>query len=390
MPKIPGIVLAVIAVGLTACSGGGKTESPTSPASTTTAVARGTTGVAAPSTSAPLDCNAQYLARFSTRQKLAQLLTVGVTGTADAENVVRTEQVGGLFIGSWTDQSLLAGKQLDRVEAAARTPLMVTIDEEGGRVSRLHNLIGPAPAARVAAQTMSVDEFYQQSVSRGRAMKDLGITVDFAPDADVSDQPDDSVIGDRSFSADPDVVTEYAGAFIRAMHDAGLGAVMKHFPGHGHGTGDSHTGMVRTPPLDQLQQVDLVPFRNLIGSGAAVMVGHLDVPGLTTPNVPASISPQVMTLLRDGTGYGAAPFDGPIFTDDLSGMAAITSRMGIEDAVSAALEAGADVALWISTDAVPRVLNRLEQEVRDGRLPLDRVNQSVLRVARFKGIPLLC
>lgn len=214
---------------------------------------------------------------------------------------------------------------------------MVTIDEEGGRVSRLSNLIGPAPSARASAQTMSAEEYYTQSVARGRAMKDLGITVDFAPDVDVSSQPDDSVIGDRSYSDDPEVVTRYADAYIRAMRDAGLGAVMKHFPGHGSGSGDSHTGAVRTPPLEQLRQVDLVPFRNLIGSGAGVMVGHLDVPGLTTDGIPASISPQVMTLLRQGAGYGAAPFDGPIFTDDLSGMAAITSRMGIADAVAAAL-----------------------------------------------------
>jgi beta-N-acetylhexosaminidase len=221
-------------------------------------------------------------------------------------------------------------------------------------------------------------------------MKNLGITVDFAPDTDVSDEPQDAVIGDRSFSSDPNVVTQYAGAFIRAMHTAGVGTVMKHFPGHGHGSGDSHTGAVQTPPLAQLQNDDLVPFRNLIGSGAAVMVGHLDVPGLTAPNIPASISPQAMSLLRKGVGYHAASYNGPIFTDDLSGMAAITSRMGIEDAVAAALEAGADSALWISTTAVHSVLDRLEQEVSAGRLPLAQVDASVLRLAVYKGVPLTC
>ncbi len=389
MRIVPGILLAITAVALSACSGssgGGSTPTP----ATGTPQAGSSTSAAATPTPGRIDCAAGFLAQFTPRQKLAQLLTVGITGAADAENAVRTEQIGGIFVGSWTDPALLADKQIDRVKAAARTPLMVTIDEEGGRVSRLRNVIGAAPSARVAAQTVSDDEFYKQSVARGAAMKDLGITVDFAPDADVSDQPDDSVIGDRSFSDDPEVVTRYAGAFIRAMHDAGLGAVMKHFPGHGSGSGDSHTGAVRTPPLDQLQQKDLVPFRNLIGSGAGVMVGHLDVPGLTTPNTPASISPQVMALLRHGDGYGAAAFDGPIFTDDLSGMAAITNRMGIEDAVAAALEAGADNALWISSTAVPQVLDRLEQEVREGRLSMRQVDQSVLRMARFKGIPLNC
>ncbi|MFF0488920.1 glycoside hydrolase family 3 N-terminal domain-containing protein [Nocardia sp. NPDC004068] len=387
MRIVPGILLAVAAVALSACSsGGGDTTASSSPSTPTPAP----TTTTETTTTGRTDCGAGYLAQFSTRQKLAQLLTVGVASAADAENVVRAEQIGGIFVGSWTDPALLADKQIDRVKATARTPLMVTIDEEGGRVSRLANQIGAAPSARVTAQTVSADDFYTQSLARGRAMKDLGVTVDFAPDVDVSAQPDDSVIGDRSFSTDPAVVTEYAGAFIRAMHDAGVGAVMKHFPGHGSGSGDSHTGAVRTPPLDQLQQVDLVPFRNLVGSGAAVMVGHLDVPGLTTPDTPASISPQVMSLLRQGSGYGAAPFDGPIFTDDLSGMAAITSRLGIADAVAAALEAGADNALWISTDAVTQVLNRLEQEVREGRLPLKQVDDSVLRMARFKGIPLTC
>ena len=389
MRNVAGIVLAVTAVALAGCSGGGNSTPTTTSAAPGTSSPAGHTA-ATTTTGNQQNCAAGYLAQFTTRQKLAQLLTVGVKNAADAEQTVRNEQVGGIFIGSWTDQSMLADHRIDQVEAAAHTPLMVTIDEEGGRVSRLKNQIGPAPSAREAAQTMSADEYYQQSLARGRAMKQLGITVDFAPDVDVSDEPDDAVIGDRSYSDDPQVVTQFADAYIRAMHDAGLGAVMKHFPGHGHGSGDSHTGAVRTPPLDQMQQVDLVPFRNLIGSGAAVMVGHLDVPGLTDPNVPASISPEAMTLLRQGTGYGAAPYNGPIFTDDLSGMAAITARMGIEDAVAAALEAGADDALWISTDAVSSVLDRLEQEVRDGKLTIQQVDASVLRVATFKGIQLPC
>ncbi len=380
MRMVPGIVLAVVALGLSACS-----SSPTTSTSTSTDA----TSASATPTKTQLDCNAGYLAQFTTRQKLAQLLTVGVTGTQDALNLVRTEQVGGIFIGSWTEPALLADKQIDQVTAAARVPLMVTIDEEGGRVSRLADLIGEAPSARVIAQTQSVDEFYQKSLARGRAMKDLGITVDFAPDTDVSDEPDDGVIGDRSFSNDPTVVTRYAGAFIRAMHDAGVGTVMKHFPGHGHGSGDSHKGAVQTPPLAQLQNDDLAPFRNLIGSGAAVMVGHLDVPGLTG-GAPASLSPQAMSLLRKGVGYNAAPYNGPIFTDDLSGMAAITQKMGIEDAVATALAAGADSALWISSKAVSPVLDRLVQDVRSGKLPMTQVDASVLRMAAFKGIHPTC
>ncbi len=374
------------AVVLTACSGGGSTNE--SAPSTT----ESSTGATTPptSTAAQQDCKAGYLSQFTLRQKLAQLLTVGVTGEADAENVVRTEQVGGIFVGGWTDKALLAQHQIDKVKAASRTPLMVTIDEEGGRVSRVKDLIGVAPSARQTVQQMSAEEFYRFSLDRAQKMRLLGITVDFAPDVDVSSQPDDSVIGDRSFSDDPDVVVEYAGAAIRGLQEAGVGTVIKHFPGHGSGSGDSHTGAVQTPPLAQLQNKDLVPFRKLIGTGSAVMVGHLDVPGLTTQGVPASISPQVMSLLRQGNGYDAAPFDGVIFTDDLGGMAAITARMSIEDAVEAALVAGADNALWITTDAVPTVLDRLVQAVTDGRLPGSQVDASVMRMAKFKGTAPQC
>lgn len=382
MRKTALALFAVCAALATACSGG---DTP----STTTASPTGTPGTteatADPTTPAARDCAAEYLARFTPRQKLAQLLTVGITGAADANNVVSTEQVGGIFVGGWTDRSMLTDGSLDALQAQAVAPLMVTIDEEGGRVSRVRDLIGPAPSARVTAQTMTPEQFYEATLTRGRALKDLGVTVNFAPDVDVSSQPDDTVIGDRSFSDDPEVVTRYADAYIRAMREVGVGTVMKHFPGHGSGSGDSHIGAVRTPPLDQLQTVDLVPFRNLIGSGAAVMIGHLDVPGLTTPDVPASISPQVMSLLREGTGYGAAPFDGPIFTDDLSGMAAITDRMGIEQAVEAALVAGADNALWISTTAVSSVLDGLEQAVANGRLPTAQVDASVVRMGKYKG-----
>ncbi|MFB8276055.1 glycoside hydrolase family 3 N-terminal domain-containing protein [Nocardia colli] len=382
MRKTPLLMLAVLAAVATACSsGGGGDSAPSSvagPASTTGSSTRTTT-------SAKPDCTAGYLAQFTLRQKLAQLLTVGITGDADAANVVRTEQVGGIFVGSWTDLTLLTSGQLDQVKQSAKVPLMVTIDEEGGRVSRVGNLIGKAPSARATAETMTPEQFHDATLTRARALKDLGVTVDFAPDSDVSSQPDDSVIGDRSFSDDPAVVTKYADAYIRAMREVGVGTVLKHFPGHGSGSGDSHRGAVRTPPLADLQSVDLVPFRNLIKSGAGVMVGHLDVPGLTTPDVPASISPQVMALLRGGSGYGAAPFDGPIFTDDLSGMAAITSRLSIADAVEAALVAGADNALWISTDAVSSVLDQLEQAVAAGRLPAAQVDASVLRMATFKG-----
>jgi beta-N-acetylhexosaminidase len=322
---------------------------------------------------------------MSDADKLAQLLMVGVTGELDARTVVSTYHVGGIFIGSWTDLSMLTNHSLgDYATAYSPLPLAVSVDEEGGRVDRLARLIGPAPSARTVAATMSTDDAYTQARQRAEAMHSYGITVDFAPVVDVTDAADDTVIGDRSFSNDPATVTEYARAYARGLSDGGVLPVLKHFPGHGHASGDSHTGYVKTPSLDQLKTSDLLPYQALVGSvQAAVMVGHLDVPGLTNGE-PASLSPAAIGLLRDG-GYGGPGFGGVVFTDDLSSMRAIADRYGVPDAVLKSLQAGADVALWITTDQVPAVLNRLEQALNSGELTMQRVDDSVQRIASVKG-----
>jgi beta-N-acetylhexosaminidase len=246
-------------------------------------------------------------------------------------------------------------------------------------------LIGTTPSARTLAQTQTPAQVHDLAAERGKKMHDLGITVDFAPVVDVSDEPDDAVIGNRSFSNDPNTVTQYAGAYAQGLRDAGVLPVLKHFPGHGHGSGDSHTGAVVTPPLSDLQNVDLVPYRTLVTAApVAVMVGHLQVPGLTGDD-PASLSRAAVQLLRDGIGYGAPPFNGPVFSDDLSSMGAISDRYGVAEAVLRSLQAGVDVALWVTTDEVPAVLDRLEKAVAAGELPLASVDQSVVRVASMKG-----
>lgn len=196
------------------------------------------------------------------------------------------------------------------------------------------------------------------------------------------------MIGDRSFGSDPAVVTEYAGAYARGLRDAGVLPVLKHFPGHGHASGDSHTGGVTTPPLDVLMGDDLVPYRTLTGQApVAVMVGHMQVPGLTGSD-PASLSPAAYNLLRSG-GYGGPGFGGLVYTDDLSSMGAINQRYGVADAVLRALQAGADNALWITTAEVPAVLDRLEQALASGELNQGAVDASLQRNAAVKG-PLRC
>jgi beta-N-acetylhexosaminidase len=330
------------------------------------------------------------LASMTAHDKLAQLLMVGVKDAADAKAVVENHHVGGIFIGSWTDLSMLTDGSLTAIaDSAGPLPLAVSVDEEGGRVSRLAKLIGTQPSPRVLAATHTPEDVYNIALERGKAMRKLGITIDFAPDADVTDAPDDTVIGDRSFSADPNVVADYAGAYARGLRDAGLLPVLKHFPGHGHGSGDTHTGAVVTPPIGDLQNDDLIPYRTLTSqSPVAVMVGHIQVPGLTGSD-PASLSPAAYALLRSGD-YGGPPFNGPVFTDDLSSMQAISDRMGVAEAALRGLQAGADTALWVTTDEVPAVLDRLEKALAAGELTMPRIDASVLRMAAVKGPNMRC
>lgn len=320
------------------------------------------------------------------RDKLAQLLMVGVKNADDARAVVNHYHVGGIFIGSWTDLSLFDGPLADIEGKAGPLPLAVSVDEEGGRVSRLKSRIGPAPSARELAQTQTVAQVHDLAQQRGVAMRKLGITVDFAPVVDVvSDAPDDSVIGNRSFGSDPVKVTDYAGAYAQGLREAGVLPVLKHFPGHGHGSGDSHKSGVVTPPLSELKSNDLVPYRTLVAQApVAVMIGHLQVPDLTGDD-PASLSPAAVQLLRDGTGYGGPPFNGAVFSDDLSSMAAISDKYGVSEAVLRTLQAGTDIALWVTTDEVPAVLDRLQKAVAAGELTTQRVNDSLARVATMKG-----
>lgn len=339
----------------------------------------------APSAEPPPCAQESAVAQLPLRRRLAQLLMVGVdaAGPRDALAAVTSEQVGGIFLtGSAT--GLLSGGELTQVQDAAELPVAVAVDDEGGRVQRIDELDGDLPSARSMAATLSVDQVRRLAQQRGREMLARGVTVDFAPIVDVSSRPDNTVIGDRSFSGDPQIVARYAGAFAQGLRDAGVLPVFKHFPGHGRATGDSHRGSVSTPPVSELRKVDLLPYRQLLdGRPAAVMVGHLDVPRLTEPGTPASLSPAALALLRDQFG-----FNGLVFTDDLGAMAAVTSRVDLPEAVRRSLTAGADMALWVTTDRLTEVLDYLEQAVSDGSLPESRVNEAVGHVLAAKAVNL--
>ncbi|MCF8609353.1 glycoside hydrolase family 3 protein [Gordonia sp. HY285] len=384
--RLTAVVAATMLLSASACSSSDPDAAPPTSPTSSKSVSSNPSSTAS-STSVAQTCGASDLKSMSLRDKLAQLLVVGVTGAADAKQVVSDEHIGGVFVGSWSDLGMLTDGSVRKLSKAQKYPLMVTVDQEGGRVSRLAKLGIDMPSARVLAETKTPAQVRALAKDAGEKMAKLGITVDFAPSADVSDEADDEVIGDRSFSDDPAVVTEYAGAFAKGLQDAGIMPVYKHFPGHGHGSGDSHTGNVRTPPFSQLIESDLVPYKTLLTDpgDAGVMVGHLIVPGLTGPETPASISPRAIGMLRSGKRYGGVPFDGVVFSDDLSGMKAISEKYPIQVAVRKAINAGSDIALWLSTDEVGSVLDALEKAVADKKLSTKRVDQSVVRILRAKG-----
>lgn len=341
------------------------------------------TSPTAPTTALRPQCTlGTAIATWSLRRKIGQLLMVPIpeNDTAAATAIVSLYQPGGVFLA--TGLVAADGRLPQIVAGAGPVAPWVSIDEEGGRVQRLEATIGQYPSARQMGATMNEGQVRALAADMGHKLFALGVTMDLAPVADVSDQPDDAIIGDRSFSADPQVVTALAGAFAAGLREAGVVPVLKHFPGHGHSSGDSHLGAVTTPPIDQMRTSDLVPYESLLDDGpVAVMLGHLDVPGLTETGFPSSLSPATLRLLREDYG-----FDGVVMTDDLGAMGAVTDRFDLLDSAVATLNAGADMVLWGTPDRIGQLVDHLEQAVATGVVPETRVDESVQRILRAKDV----
>jgi beta-N-acetylhexosaminidase len=329
----------------------------------------------------------------------ASTLAVGVTGFDDAAAAVDLG-VRHLFIGSDTDLTMLNGqgdpaRSIDALRERAGGRLTVSVDEEGGQVQRLAGIIGELPSARQMAATMQPDDVTALFAEHGRKMHDLGFTMDFAPDVDLDggQNVSDNAIGDRAFSADPATVVRYGGAAVEGLKQAGITPVIKHFPGHGHATGDSHAGTVSTPPIDQMGP-DIQPFSELSQiDGVAVMVGHMQVPGLDTDDgavqgasTPSSLNPAAYGLLRAGAD-GAPGFTGTVYTDDLTGMQAITDLHSGPEAVVAALQAGADAPLTSTAADVQGSVDAIVAALADGSLDRGAVGKAAERAAGADAAP---
>ncbi|MCR4860160.1 MAG: glycoside hydrolase [Bacteroidales bacterium] len=264
------------------------------------------------------------------------------------------------------------------LKALPGTPLLC-IDEEGGRVSRI--AANPAfevshyeSAAAIAAGN-DPEAAYEAAFSIGSYLRHYGLDIDFAPVADVNTNPRNIIIGARAFSDDPRKAAPMVAAFVRGLSDAGIAACLKHFPGHGDTLADTHLGHAFTrKDWEEISSCEMVPFRAGIAAGVPlVMAAHIAAPGVTGSDIPATLSPEILT----GKLRGELGFRGLVITDALE-MGAITRRYGSAEAAVRAFEAGADLLLCPLDycEAFDAVLDA----VGEGRIGMARLEASVMRI----------
>ncbi|MFC2991607.1 MULTISPECIES: beta-N-acetylhexosaminidase [Halomonas] len=267
----------------------------------------------------------------------------GTALTAEERTLLARPEVGGVILFARNTESAEQVRELSLAIRSVRPELLLAIDQEGGRVQRLRQGVTRLPSmARLAAGVARHPEVTRRLCQDagwllGMEMAACGLDLSFAPVLDVDDGTS-TVIGDRSFSADPEIVAALAGAFVNGLHEAGMVAVGKHFPGHGGVAADSHHELPVDPrPLEVLRQRDLVPFTRLAGRLDGIMPAHVVYSAFDSR--PAGFSPVWLGLLRQSLG-----FKGVIFSDDLS-MAGAASAGSPGERALAALNAGCDMLL---------------------------------------------
>ena len=342
---------------------------------------------------------AEKISAMTPEEKAAQLFVITpealteyslVTIAGDATKEALTEYpVGGLVYLSANLQSkqqvqdMLKGVQkmsMDRIGL----PLFLCVDEEGGTVARVASNpeLGVTDVGNMSEIGASgdVNQAGQAGEAIGTYLSELGFNVDFAPVADVLGSPDYELLKYRSFGSVPQMVSDMSLALRRGLEHHGVQAVYKHFPGHGFASGDSHEGYVQvTKSLSELKATDLVPYQNAIKDGLSwIMVGHISLPNATDEELPASLSPEIITkLLREEMGY-----DGIVITDAME-MGAIAENYSSAEASVKAIEAGCDMILMPGDfrAAYEAVL----EAIKSGRISQERLDTSLTRILRNKN-----
>ncbi len=331
----------------------------------------------------------ELLAGMTLYEKACQLLVVkpsaitGVSRVTAAGEATRAAleryPVAGLL---YDDTNLVTMEQtkamLASVQSYSKIPLILTCDEEGGRVNRLMHTIGTTYVGPMLDyKDQGVDKAAENARTIAADLRGCGFNMDLAPVADVWSNRANTVIGDRAYSDDFDQAAQLVAAAVGGFHEGGVACTLKHFPGHGDTSADSHYGSVYVyKTLDELRGAELVPFRAGIEAGAdAVMLGHLIMAGIDEQ--PALFSHAVVTgLLREELG-----FDGVVITDGLE-MRAMTDHYGSGEIAVAAIQAGVD--LLLCPQDLDEAVSALTQAVEDGTITQQRLDESVLRVLRLK------
>src|SRR5579884_4214903 len=309
-------------------------------------------------------------AELTLREQVGQLFMVGFSGTAvskDVASLVTEYRPGGVILFSRNLEALDQIVQLtnDLQRLSPRSPLLVAIDQEGGRVSRLPAGFTIFPPCAVLGACRSYDLTYAAAATTAAELRAVGINMNMAPVLDVNSNPTNPVIGDRAFGSDPTTVCEMGQATVAGLQDNKVVACGKHFPGHGDTVADSHLELpVVSTPLERLIENEVRPFRHAIENGlTTIMTAHVSYPQLDA-QFPATLSYIVLSdLLRT-----QLRFKGVIITDDLE-MRAIIDHYGIEEAAILALQAGADILLICKDrDREVAAMEAVYRAVKDGKI----------------------
>jgi len=335
------------------------------------------------------------------RDMIGQMLLVGFRGTSvDGASPIlrdiREHNLGGVILFDRDvrlqspERNIQSPEQVRALtvslQANARTPLFIAVDQEGGRVRRLREDRGfaPSPSAKAMGQG-SPEQTRLEGETTGKLLADLGVNLNFAPVADVDINPQSPAIGalERSFSSDPDLVAIHAHSFCQGLLAQGVLPCLKHFPGHGSATADSHLGL--TDISKTWSAAELRPYEILIPLQASPMImsGHLFLRQFDDAH-PSTLSKAILTgLLRQRLG-----FEGVIVSDDMQ-MRAIAEHYGLAEAIVMAVEAGVDILVFgnnldYDPEIVPKAVEILAKAVEDGRLPAERIAASYRRIQAAK------
>ncbi len=358
---------------------------------------------------------------MTTRQKVAQMLMVTFktwndgSGSGDVNvtelndeirDSIKRNQFGGVILFSQNSQnarqlkSLTDDMQSANLEGGALARLFISIDQEGGYITRL--VTGTQmPGNMALAATRDPQNAGKSAAVMAKELTACGINVDFGPDVDVNDNPDNPIIGVRSFSDDPNIVSEYGNAFIDGLHSEGIMSAVKHFPGHGNTQSDSHTGLpVVDKSMEELLECELIPFKGIAKNSDFVMTAHISYPQITGSAgetytsmetgeeivLPATLSKTIITdILRDEIG-----FEGVVVTDALD-MGAVARHVDKLDSARFAINAGVDMLLMPVNALDAESLAALDQYIDDvtalveaGDISMQQVDDSVKRILNLK------